>query len=366
MLLIYRFPLFLIFAFYFLLSSCSNSEKHTTHPARTITPAFYFWKSTWQPTAYEKQKLDSLKVNNVYLKYFDVDWNAATHQPMPVAMIRFKEKPAYTITPVVFITNECLQQMDTSQINNLADKIITSIASINTNNSIDNIEEIQIDCDWSANTKNKYFALLNNIKESFDLLTPVKDRIKSTRAVPSLIQLSCTIRLHQVKFKDQAGIPPVDKGLLMCYNMGNLKSPDAENSIIDLSEFKKYTRALSNYPLDLDVALPIFDWKVWFRDGRYHGITEEFPDSLLMSPVFTKKNNRYQINQDTILAGYDFKKGDLLRYETSQLQAINDIASDVSDHLKNTRCKVALYHLDAVLLKKYSAHELENIYNSLR
>ncbi|MEP6674984.1 MAG: hypothetical protein ABJA78_07510 [Ferruginibacter sp.] len=354
--------IFLLFTFYFFSNiSCNNTSAH---PPRIIDRAFYFWKSSWQPGSYEKQKLDSLKVNDIYLKYFDVAWDAGSHQPMPVAMIRFKEKPAYNITPVVFITNECLQQTDTLQIKDLADKILSAIVTINTTNAIDSIKEIQIDCDWSATTREKYFALLREIREKLYRISNKEQGILKKEEFK--VQLSCTIRLYQIKYRDKAGIPPVNKGLLMCYNMGNLKNISSANSIIEKKEFDKYITGLSSYPLPLDIALPIFDWKVWFRNGQYHGITEAFPDSLLLSPVFIKKENRYYVTCDTLLQGYDFKKGDLLRYEESRLRDIIDIADDVSLHLKNTRCKVALYHLDAVLLNKYSTHELESIYNSLR
>lgn len=346
-----RFIAFALISTWIFLSAACHPQPDRQH--RDITRAIYSWKSTWQPGNFEKQRLDSLHVNDIYLKYFDVDWDPVARQPLPVALIRFKEKPLYHITPVVFITNECLQQTDSSDIKKLAERIALLIVNINKENVISPFEEIQIDCDWSARTRDKYFQLLRNIKMNNGVL-------------PADLLLSCTIRMHQVKYKDNAGIPPVDRGLLMCYNMGNLKNIGSSNSIIDKDEFKKYIGNLSSYPLDLDVALPIFDWKVSFRAGKYHGITEEFPDSLLNLPVFSRSGNRYAVLRDTLLNGYDLRKGDVLRYENSDLQQVTGVAHELSRHLKNTRCKVALYHLDAVLLNKYSLHELESIYNGLR
>jgi hypothetical protein len=333
--------------------SCGHSSNRA---ARDIERSFYFWKASWQPGDLEKKKMDSLGVKIMYIKYFDVNWDEGSQQPLPVAIISFKEKPAFTIIPVVFITNESLQKMDSAQIKPLSAKIITLISSINKNNSISSVSELQIDCDWSATTRSKYFQLLRFIKQQ---LLDMQDTV-------STVQLSCTIRLYQAKYRSDAGIPPADKGLLMCYNMGNLKKIESNNSIIEIKELKKYTDNLSSYPLALDIALPIFNWKVWFRNDRYRGITEAFPDSLLSSPVFIQNGNRYRATKDTLLAGYEFKKDDLLRYEFSQLPEINGVADEISRHLKNTHCRVSLYHLDAVLLSKYSAHELENIYDRLR
>jgi hypothetical protein len=259
-------------------------------------------------------------------------------------MLRFKESPlSAEIVPTVFITNECLQQLDSSAVPELAQKITTTISTINQNNAIENAGEVQLDCDWSASTREKYFNLLKEIKKQLQG-----------------IQLSATIRLYQVKYKESAGIPPVDKGMLMCYNMGNLKSINSKNSIIETAELEKYIGQLPDYPLPLDVAFPVFDWKVWFRDGKYYGITEEFPTELLSSSVFIKTGNNYQVLKDTLLAGYELKKNDLLRWETSNAKTVQAAANMISSRLKNTQTTVALYHLDSVILKKYSLYELES------
>ncbi len=339
------------FAFF---AACNNSD----HQGRTIDRSFYYWKSTYSSNHYAA-RLDSLAVNTLYLKYFDVDWDDVARQPMPKAMIRFKNQPVYNIIPTVFITNECLQRADSLQIQLLGEKIIQTIKSINESNSIHGITEIQIDCDWSAATRNNYFKLLSVIKNS------LKSALQSDAGHIQIL-LSATIRLYQVKYKDKAGVPPADRGMLMCYNMGNLKSINSNNSIIETAELKKYTGQLEDYPLPLDIALPIFNWKVWFRNEQYHGITEEFPDALLASSFFQKSGNRYVARHDSLLAGYDFKKGDQLRYEVSDVSTISACAETITNKLKNTRMRVALYHLDSLILEKYTLHELENIYNSLR
>ena len=69
--------------------------------------------------------------------------------------------------------------------------------------------------------------------------------------------------------------------------------------------------------------------------------------------------------KDTLLAGYDLKKGDMLRTEESDISTILDGVKEVNLHLKNTQRRVSLYHLDSITLKKYTTHDLESIYNSL-
>ena len=79
--------------------------------------------------------------------------------------------------------------------------------------------------------------------------------------------LSATIRLHQVKYYKQAGIPPVDRGMLMFYNMGKLNALTAENSIYNSNDAAGYIETVDDYPLKLDLALPAFSWAVHFRNS---------------------------------------------------------------------------------------------------
>lgn len=326
--------------------SCNDNKA-----VRTIEPSFYYWKSVFKLTGFEKQRLDSLHVKTIYIKFFDVDWDNATQQPLPVAKINFADTAyrSFNIIPTVFITNQCIQKIDSVQINSLAEKIMQLTKQLIFNNNFKEVPEVQFDCDWTATTKTKYFSLL----QSFKKLKP--------NAV-----ISATIRLHQIKYLSKTGVPPVNKGLLMCYNMGNLKNPATNNSIIETEELKKYIDNLAAYPLPLDVALPLFNWKVLFRNNTYAGLIQNLPDSLLTNPFISKEGTRYLFLKDSLLAGYPFKKGDVLRNEQSNYSEIISTAQAISKKLKNTTLRVSLYHLDSLLLSKYSLHELETIYNSLR
>ncbi len=344
---------------FILIAIISCNEK--TEP-RQIEPSFYYWKSILNLTNFEKQKLDSLKVKTIYLKFFDVDWDEVANAPAPVAKMQASRvglQGGITIIPTVFITNECIQKIDSSQIVKLAGNIYRLILEIRQANGFGSFAEIQIDCDWAAATKEKYFQLLNNIKSQITNLPSVASMKEGTI-------LSCTIRLHQIKYLFKTGIPPVDKGLLMCYNMGNLKDPDTKNSILETAELKKYTGALSNYPLPLDIAFPLFDWKVLFRNNMYKGLIGNLPDTVFKNSFTNKIQNRFGILKDTMLQGYDLRQGDIIRNERSDIKEILSAAGEINKHLKNTPLRVSLYHLDSVILSKYSTHELESIYNSLR
>ncbi len=320
------------------------------HKPRLVAPAFYYWKSDYQPRAFELTTQKTLRATTLYLHFFDVDWDDLTRQPAPKAVMRFTQRPvADSIIPTVFITNQCLQQCDSSNIPVLAKKMALLVKDMLYKDSLPAPAELQLDCDWSATTREKYFSLLRHIRTYF----------------PN-VPLSATIRLYQTKYKDKAGIPPVDRGLLMCYNMGNLKNAATGNSIIEPAELRRYIGNLNTYPLPLDVALPIFNWTVWFSRNEYKGLVSNLPDSVLHSPVFAATGNRYVAQMDTTLGGYRFFKNDLLRYEGSAIQDLYAVADELRSKLKNTRCRVSLYHLDSVLLTKYSINELEGLFDRFR
>jgi hypothetical protein len=316
-----------------------------------VEPAFYYWKSVFNLTPFEKKRLDTLLIKTLYIKFFDVDWDDVLQQPMPKAVIGFADTSFrdFMIIPTVFITNECIQKLDSSGVNTLAHKVEHLIKEINTKNNCPESREIQIDCDWTAGTKDVYFYFLNAIKKLF----------------PQTL-ISATIRLHQIKFLSRSGIPPADKGLLMCYNMGNLKNPSTKNSIIEEAEFKKYIANLGDYPLPLDIAFPLFEWKVLFRNNQYKGLIQHLPDSIFNKALFKINGNRFEILRDSVLSGYDLKKGDLIRKEESSYREIMNVSGIINGSLKNTQPRVSLYHLDSITLNKFTTHELESIYNSLR
>jgi hypothetical protein len=339
-------------AFYLLFAllvffSCTQKREE-----RKIERSFYYWKSVFKITDLEKQRLDSLQVKTIYVKFFDVDWDDKNNAPVPVAKLQstnYKLPDIIHVIPVIFITNGCIKKIDSSQLQKLADNMYSLIQEIITANSFNSIAEIQTDCDWTATTKDNYFNLLRNLKTLW-------------KGIP----ISATIRLHQIKFLSKTGVPPVDKGLLMCYNMGNLKNPATKNSIIEAEELKKYIGNLSTYPLPVDVALPLFNWKVLFRNNVYTGLIENLPNEIFDNSFSIKKENRFELLKDTLLQGYHLKKGDVLRDEQSDYKEIVSAAGEVNKQLKNTRPGVSLYHLDSVILNKYTLHELENIYNSMR
>jgi hypothetical protein len=330
------------------LSCCHPLSKRNSPEVRS----FYYWKSVYSLSGKEREYLHALRVNRLYVRFFDVTWDAQRGRAIPTAPIRFNDSfyLNFTIVPVVFLSNEVLARLDSAGVGALAGKIAGLAEQLREENRLPTPVELQLDCDWTAGTRDRYFSLLRNMRRWLDAHGQVS------------CPLSATIRLYQCKYRDLTGVPPVERGLLMCYNMGDMKNSRARNSILETAELEKYTYKLSSYPLPLDVALPIFNWKVFFHGGRYAGLVESLPTAALNNGAIRRSGNIYTFTRDTSLNGYSFATGDQLRDEQSEYDALAAAAQLVARQLKSPPGAVLFFHLDCSNLANYTTDELENIY----
>ena len=331
------------------------------HSKRPVNISFYHWKTGFQLTDFEKKYCNALKINKIYVRFFDVDWDQTAQFPKPIAIVHNTEKTPWEIVPTIFITNRTFIQLANNQIDTLVQLILEKIFLKNAalTEGVD-FKEIQIDCDWTTTTQERFFAFLKKIKSI------------------SNKKITATIRLHQVKFKDKTGVPPVDAGVLMAYNMGNLDDPDSQNSILDLSVLSSYLSKLDDYPLPLDMALPIFSWGVVLRDSEVIKLINNLTtDDLSDTPEYflQKKDNRFEILKNTYLKGFYLYKDDEIRIENTTDKIGSDEesmlykAADVINQNMDSGCfyskkeplTVIFYHLDSVMLQRIDYEELENI-----
>lgn len=342
---------FIVLLFFLSSTFCHPEPKKRKF---VVNRGFYYWKSVFRKNVPAQQILQRENIHQLYIKYFDVDWNYTRHNAFPSAQIQFADHPdsSVKIIPVVFITNRCVNQIDSLDIPSLADRIGSLVNDISDINGIKQIREIQIDCDWTDKTKNKYFYLLGELRD---------------HPFFSGKQLSATIRLHQAKYHERTGVPPVDKGLLMAYNMGNIKNAGTGNSILDPEELDKYIGDLNSYPLHLDLALPLFSWYVWFNaELTFKGLVHDYEIGTLAGlPVKRTTDNKFLFTRNCDSLGFSFKKGDLLRKEESDLNNILHSGEILATHLRDDSLSLSCFHLDSVILKKYPADALEKIFNSL-
>lgn len=308
-----------------LLIACQKQQKPKV--------SFYYWKTSFKLTDGEKRVLKENKVSKMYIRYFDVGMK--TNEVLPLLPIVFREQPEnLEIVPVVFIKNEVMLN-DSVSVKNLSHKIQNLISQINKKNNI-HIEEIQLDCDWSPRSKDKYLSFVSVFKNSFKGV------------------LSATIRLHQVKYFEKTGIPNVDKGILMYYNMGNIKADD--NLIYDKNVAKKYTKNLHKYPLTLNLALPIYSWIIQKRNNNIIALYSKMNTNYLSSSNDFKpiKHNVFVVKNNLLIDGIYYKKGDIIKIETVEKADLFQMTNDLRSELKAIPDEIIFYDLDSINLKPFS------------
>lgn len=311
----------------FIFSSCSKEEAPLF--------SFYYWKTTYELTPIEEKVLKENKVEKLYIRYFDIDLHSKTQEAYPRSPIRFKEKPfVKNIVPVVFIQNSVLLQPHL-EVDSLAQKTVDFIQKINNANRL-TTTEIQIDCDWSLQSKDNYLAFIESVK-----------RISATK-------ISATIRLHQVKYFEKTKIPNVDSGVLMYYNMGTI-AVNSLNSIYDEGIAKRYISSLKKYPLPLNIALPIYAWGVHIRDNRVLGLRSKLTVADLKSDKNFKPigEQRFITIQSNYRKGVFYKKDDLVKIESISAADLKEMAADLSENLKEKPKEIIFYDLDQDNLKNY-------------
>ena len=277
--LIILFISFLAIAFIF-----TKSQK-----LPNLTISFYSWENSFN----EKKIKEKL-----YIKVLDIAYSTK----LEIIKSNLQETPKDFI-PVVYITNETMQNVDYSLV---SDRILQGLKNYN-------FSELQIDCDWSNLSQSNYFKLLLDLKT----------KLNKT--------LSATIRLHQIKYYQKTGIPPVDYGVLMYYNMSNISDINTKNSILDNEIAKKYHYNFNTYKLKLKLALPLYSQAIQFRQNKALSIFEGIEKKDFDSNFEQISPNIYKTLNSSYFMGRYIYKDDIFRFEDS---SENEIKIALDDFLK--------------------------------
>ncbi len=307
-------------------------------PAKSgVNISFYYWKTQFQLNSFEKDLLIQNDVKRLYVRYFDInlirknDANTA----LPQAVISFEKQDipqGIEIIPVVYIKNKVMENA-TINLDSLAKNTGDLINLINTQNNI-TIHHIQLDCDWSLETKDRFFDFIEKLK------TYTK------------IDIGSTLRLHQVKYYGKTGIPDVDTPVLMYYNMLAVNA-NGHNAIYDQKTASRYNGSLANYPKPLNVAIPIYSWFVHSRSGTIIELFSKKPISTIkenekLNPV---SDHIFEVKENHIFWGTYLKKGDLLKYDAVSKSGIRTILEDLNEYLNSPPTEIILYDLDELNFK---------------
>lgn len=322
-------------ALFLLITACNEQYKPVI--------SFYYWKTVFKLTPIEQEVLEHNQVKKIYVRYFDIEWNPKTKQAFPESAIRFEEKlSGFEIVPVVYIQNNVFKNNEVDVLD-LAQKTNDFIGQINTKNQIA-CKEIQIDCDWTLSTKDNYLKFIQHFKKL------------------SGKKLSATIRLHQVKYFQKTKIPNVDNGVLMFYNMGKI-APDSLHSIYDRNIAQRYLSSLKNYPLRLNIALPIYSWGIHIRDEKVMGLKNKVnPNDFKNDTNYCfESTNKLIVKNSSYKHGTFYKKNDCLKLESISTANLLEMAEDLEENLPATPEEIIFYDLDQFNTKQYEKSIFEQV-----
>ncbi len=350
---------YLIFAFLLagLISCAPKSGNNTASESQTETAecdstlsgnGIYYWKTIFSLNDYEKEFLQKHDISRLYIRLFDVALQTQDRQDtlalVPVGTIQFKDHVPedLEVIPTVYITYESLRQLNTmsyAECESYVNRILQRVENMVSFHELPNVKEVQFDCDWTESTHWTYRHICEAAKEKLNS----KD-----------IKFSITLRLHQMDDDYQM---PADRGVLMLYNTGSFKNPDATNSILTYNDAEPYIRS-HDFKYPVDYAYPTYSWSLLYRDDEFKCIIRNI--DLDDSEIFEKIDyNKYRVIKDTNAGNIHLEEDDVIRHERSEFKEIERVKSDLSrrHNMKNSR--QIIYHLDSTNLSNYTDDEIE-------
>lgn len=304
-----------------LVISCSKKQKHPY--------SFYYWKTHLKLNEIEKKSLSESTNLFLYTRFFDVDKVGEKFQPVAVITKENSFKTDKLIVPTIFITNQTFLNIKKEEIHFLAESIHQLIQKKAQDYQLKINNEIQIDCDWTAGTKDDYFEFLKQLKKI------------------SQKEITCTLRLHQVKDKNLTGIPPIEKVYLMCYSTSSPLENSDKNSILDLNIMKSYLSKLEDYPIKkVEVALPIYSWGIVTNHLGKHKLINALSAKDLDNPDFEKiSDTEIEILKDGFYFGNFLNKGFKIKVEEISQEQLNNAIEFLDKKISSYN--IIYYQLDS-------------------
>lgn len=268
----------------------ANATNPTNAPAKI---SYYHWTNSYTD---DPASLKAYAPAQLYIKLLDIGYR---NQQLSINPTSVRTAPSIAITPVVYIDNNALKL---GSLNAIHAQILTHIPP-------QTYQRLQVDCDWTGQTRDAYFKFLKRLKVDYP-------------------HISVTLRLHQVKYAKRTGVPPVERAALMYYNMSDITDPEINNYILDTEEGQRYLHNFEHYPLPLDLALPLYQQTRVIR----HGKLVQLANSAEVNTAKTErlKANHYKVTQGHYWQEYYLYPDDELRVDTVDLKALHVAAKQLS------------------------------------
>ncbi|SKA86979.1 hypothetical protein SAMN02745130_02771 [Thiothrix eikelboomii] len=267
----------------------SKASKFSGLPPKI---SYYHWANSYTD---DPASLKTYAPAQLYLKLLDIGYR---DQQLSINPTDLRTPPSLPITPVVFLDNNALK----------ADVLETVYAQILSHIPPQTYQRLQMDCDWTEQTRDTYFAFLSRLKADYP-------------------HLSVTLRLHQVKYATRTGVPPAERAALMYYNMSDIRDPETKNYILDPAVGQTYLQNFEKYPLPLDLALPLYQQTRVIRRGKLvHLANSAEPNAAKTERL---DEHHYTVTQGHYWQEYYLYPEDELRVDTVDLKSLQQAAQQL-------------------------------------
>ena len=331
-------PLLLLLAV--LLSACG--------PRRTVVRSFFHWQSTEGFFNKESEYLDTLQIERVYARMFEVDWDSRRQRAFPLRTIKdLTRHEGREIVPHIAISDRCMQQIPARKIPELANQIHERLMRLMGDLRF---SEVLIDCPWTEASQENYAAFLDTFMTAFGDQAP---------------SLSVSLHPYHVQQSAILGVPAADRAMLLLFEYPAPAEEGDKVSILPEERLRNQLQGLPMYPLPVDLALPVFNWGVVVRNQATghmfrHLHNEDLRDREkieVLGPKFLR------VKKDCYLDGVFLFQNDLIRLEEVPLDEMMNSVRLIEPLIKGDSLHVGLYHLDVSSLQRYSIGDLEDVFD---
>lgn len=283
-----------------LLAAALLTFYYSSQPSAPPGISYYHWKNTYRALP---DLQASHPAHRLYIKFLDIGYR----EELQLNPTRFIDPPPTTpeVIPVVFLDNRALRESSEEVIR---EHILKTIPS-------QHYQNLQIDCDWSEQTREKYFSLLRTLHKDY-------------------ATLSATLRLHQVKFAAKTGVPPVNYGVLMYYNMSEIRDIDTRNYVLDHAVGRQYLQNFQQYPLPMELALPLYQQ---VRVIRQHRVALLLPyGELQQDKLKMLSEGTFEVTEAHYWQGEYLYAGDELVVDQVTIEQLQEASRDLARHIQPT------------------------------
>ena len=328
------FRFYVLFTALLVMAACMSERERAVD--------FYYWKTNVSLDETEQKYFKNLDCRCLYIRFFDVDNDGSGIRPLAKVKPFDCEVLQAEYVPVIFITNRTFNGVSRQEISDLAQRVFSLISEIAVVNKLPEINEIQIDCDWTSNTRNDFFRFLECLKEI------------------SNKKITCTLRLHQIAERQKNGIPPVEKGYLMCYATSSPTDFSETNSILDISLLKSYLKTANDYPVAFDVALPIYSWAVVKNHVGHIKLINNVTEAELQAEnrFQALPEKSYEATDNFFFRGIFMNKGFRIKVEGISPELLQETKTFLNRHIHRDY-RIVYYHLDRPFLEQYTVKQLK-------